>query len=230
VAERSNGKSKKPAARKAAAKKSAAKKPAAKSSSSEETTTRGTAPSAADIDKLEKFEPSEEAKAHEPSDVDAMGQDKRREVVGHSYGPSRRSQVVFFGIVIGLIVLLIGGSLAAVNAFDQPEDEYPDEAPWVDAEDKAGEVTCTQVGENGTRCVNNEGEVVSPRDPSGPCGSPGNPPEFDQGTACTNVRTSDQGPALPGKVPPGGGTKSVTDQKAGSGGASGSSGSTGAAN
>ena len=55
---------------------------------------RGTAPSAADIDKLEKFEASEEAKAHEPSSVDAMGQDKRRQVVGHSYGPSKRYRVL----------------------------------------------------------------------------------------------------------------------------------------
>ena len=45
------------------------------------------APSAANIEDLEKFEASEEAKRHQPSDVDAMGQDKRRQVVGHSYGP-----------------------------------------------------------------------------------------------------------------------------------------------
>jgi hypothetical protein len=36
---------------------------------------------------------SEKAEAQQPSDVDAMGQDKRRQVVGHSYGPSKRSQV-----------------------------------------------------------------------------------------------------------------------------------------
>ena len=45
-------------------------------------------PECGDIDELERFEPSEQAKRHKPSDVDAMGQDKRREVVGHSYGPS----------------------------------------------------------------------------------------------------------------------------------------------
>src|SRR3954467_12127400 len=44
----------------------------------------GPAPSAGDIDKLEKFEASEEAKAHEPSTVEAMGRDKRREVGGPS--------------------------------------------------------------------------------------------------------------------------------------------------
>jgi len=45
------------------------------------------APSADDIEQLERFEPSEEPKRREPSEVDAMGQDKRRQVVGHSYGP-----------------------------------------------------------------------------------------------------------------------------------------------
>ena len=68
-------------------------------------TTRGTAPSSPDIEELEKFEASEEAKAHEPSDVDAMGQDKRRQVVGHSYGPSRKSQVIFFVVVAAVLVV-----------------------------------------------------------------------------------------------------------------------------
>ena len=189
------GKGKKPAAKK----KAAAKKDA--------DTTRGTAPSAADIDKLEKFEASDEAKAHEPSDVDAMGQDKRREVVGHSYGPSRKSQIIFFVIVGAVVVLLIGGSLAAVSAFDQPEDEYPDEAPWSQAD-----------------AANNP----SPNSPSSPCGEPGNPPQFEQGTACAAERTSDEGPALPGKVPPGTVDADLDDQKAGSGGATGSSGASGA--
>src|ERR687892_2546000 len=70
---------------------------------------RGTAPSAADINKLELMEPSEEAKAHKPSDVDAMGQDKRRQVVGHSYGPSRRSQIMFFVAVAAVLVVIVGG-------------------------------------------------------------------------------------------------------------------------
>src|SRR3990170_8591189 len=107
-----------------------------RSASAKETSraTRGTAPSSPDIEKLEKFEASEEAKQHEPSGVDAMGQDKRREVVGHSYGPSRRSQLIFFVMVGALALLIVGGSIAAVSAFDQPEDEYPDMAPWSEAD------------------------------------------------------------------------------------------------
>jgi hypothetical protein len=179
-----------------------------KKASGKDAPTRGTAPSAADIKKLEKFEPSEEAKQHEPSGVDAMGQDKRRSVVGNTYGPTRRRQAVFFAIAAGVAVLLVVGAIAAINAFDQPEKNYPDEAPWAQA----------------------EGADNPPvHSPSGPCGEPGNPPEFQPGTACASARTSDQGPALPGGVPPGGGQDAVANQQAGSGGSSGSSGSSGSA-
>src|SRR5438067_13428774 len=85
-----------------------------KKSDSEERRIRGTAPSAPDIRKLELMEPSDEAKAHEPSTVDAMGQDKRRQVVGHSYGPTRRSQIMFFVAVGAVLVVVVGGWLALV--------------------------------------------------------------------------------------------------------------------
>ena len=93
----------------------------------------GTAPSAPDIRKLHLMEPSEEAKAHKPSDVDAMGKDKRREVIGESYGPSRRSQLIFFAIVAVAVVVIIGGWSLAVSAFDTgpgDEDTLPQKAAW----------------------------------------------------------------------------------------------------
>ncbi len=116
------------------------------------------------------MEPSEEAKAHEPSKVDAMGQDKRREVVGHSYGPSRKSQLIFFAAVGALLLLIVGGSMLAVAAFDQPPDSNPDAAPWAEA----------------------DAEQVPTRDPSGPCGEPGNAYPFPSDSACaTGVANSE---------------------------------------
>lgn len=92
--------------------------------------TRGTAPSAPDTSKLERLEPSEEAKAHEPSANDAMGMDKRRAVIGHAYGPSRRSQFLAFGGFFAVLaVLLIGGKMIADKA-DEPPDTNPAAAPW----------------------------------------------------------------------------------------------------
>src|SRR3954471_6534758 len=92
----------------------------ASSEGSDARATRGTAPSAADITKLEKFEPSEEAKRHIPSDVDAMGEDKRRQVVGHSYGPSKRSQIMFFVAVRKGAVVIVGSWLGGGGLVGQP--------------------------------------------------------------------------------------------------------------
>lgn len=114
--------------------------------------TRGFAPSG-DIESMEKMEASEEAKRATPSDVDAMGQDKRRQVVGHSYGPTRKSQFIFFGIVAAVVVIVIGGYAMAIAAFDQPKDDYPAEAPWSEA----------------------DAQQIPTRSPAGPCGEPGNP-------------------------------------------------------
>jgi hypothetical protein len=136
--------------------------------------TRGTAPSSANIEKLEKFEASDEAKAHQPSDVDAMGRDKRRQVVGHAYGPSRKSQLIFFAAVGAFMLVVVGGFFAAVQAFDQPEDEYADEAPWSAA----------------------DAQQIPTRDPSGPCGEPGNPYPFPAGSACATDKTSENQPPV----------------------------------
>ncbi len=129
-------------------------------------TTRGTAPSAANIDELEKFEPSEEAKRHEPSDVDAMGQDKRRQVVGHSYGPSRRSQIMFFVAVASVAVVVVGGWLVLVGLFDKPPTHFKDSAPW-----STTPVSASLAAE----------QSAKPVSPLSPCGEPGGqypiPPE-----------------------------------------------------
>jgi hypothetical protein len=129
------------------------------SRSSRSRATRGTAPSAADIDQLEKFEPSEEAKRHQPSDVDAMGQDKRRQVVGHSYGPSRRSQVMFFAAVAAVLIVIVGGWLVLVAAFDNPPTHFSDRAPWATTPSDA-ELAAEQ--------------NAKPVSPLSPCGEPGN--------------------------------------------------------
>jgi hypothetical protein len=121
---------------------------------------RGTAPSAGDIDKLEKFEASEEAKAHVPSDTDAMGHDKRRQVVGHSYGPSARRQIMFFVTVGAVVAVLVGGWLLLVGIFDTPPTHFKDSAPW-----------STTVS-NPTLAAQQDARPVSP---STPCGEPGNP-------------------------------------------------------
>jgi len=128
-------------------------------SSSRDERIRGTAPSAADITKLDKFEASEEAKQHEPSKVDAMGQDKRRQVVGHSYGPSRRSQIMFFIAVGAVLVVIVGGWLSLVALFDKPPTHFKDTAPW------------STTASNSQLAAQQNTKPVSPLTP---CGEPGN--------------------------------------------------------
>jgi hypothetical protein len=136
---------------------------------------RGTAPSAADIDKLEKFEASEEAKAHEPSTVDAMGRDKRREVVGHSYGPSARSQIMFFVAVGAVVVVIVGGWLALVSVFDKPPTHFKDSAPW-----------STKPASAALAAEQN----AKPTPPSDPCGEPGNPYPIPAQSPCASPSKS----------------------------------------
>jgi hypothetical protein len=138
---------------------------------------KGTAPSAADITKLEKFEPSEEAKRTEPSQEDAMGMDKRRQVVGGSHGPSRKSQILFFASVALILIVVVGGYALAIAAFDQPEKSYPDKAPW------------SQAG----------AAQYDTGEPSDPCGEPGNPHPAEPGSPClSGSPQGEAGGGLPG--------------------------------
>jgi hypothetical protein len=134
--------------------------------------TRGFAPSG-DIESMEKMEASDEAKAHQRSDVDAMGQDKRRQVIGHAYGPSRKSQLMFFVVVGAVVAIAIGGYALAIAAFDQPQDDYADAAPWAQT----------------------DAEQRTTRSPSGPCGEPGNayPPPDDSPCTAGGVRSEASG-------------------------------------
>jgi hypothetical protein len=99
-----------------------------------------------------------EAARHTPSTVDAMGQDKRRQVVGHSYGPSRRSQIMFFVLVATIAVVILGGWLILVGLFDNPPTHFKDSAPWSTTP--------------GNASLNAE-QNAKPVSPTSPCGEPG---------------------------------------------------------
>ena len=72
----------------------------------------------------------EQSTAHKPSDVDAMGQDKRRQVVGHTYAPTRARIVTRFVIFFAVLALLLFGAKIAVDRLDQAPDKVSAEAPW----------------------------------------------------------------------------------------------------
>jgi hypothetical protein len=88
-----------------------------------------------------------------------MGQDKRRQVVGHSYGPSRRSQIMFFVAVATVAVVIVGGWLVLVGLFDKPPTHFKDTAPW-----STTPASATLAAE----------QSAKPTSPLSPCGEPGN--------------------------------------------------------
>jgi hypothetical protein len=64
------------------------------------------------------------------SETDAMGQDKRRTIIGQGYGPSRGRQLLYYGGAIAVIVLLFIGASIAVDELDKAPAKDKDAAPW----------------------------------------------------------------------------------------------------
>jgi hypothetical protein len=67
---------------------------------------------------------------HEPSTVDAMGKDKRRQVVGQSYGASRQRQLAYYGIFVAFVVVLFFVASFAISQLDKPPSHVAAQAPW----------------------------------------------------------------------------------------------------
>jgi hypothetical protein len=68
-----------------------------------------------------------------PGDVDAIGNDKRRAVVGQQYGASARKQLTVYGIFIAVVVGLAILFLTVVSNVDNREIPLEDTAPWTQA-------------------------------------------------------------------------------------------------
>ncbi len=67
---------------------------------------------------------------HRGSETDAMGRDKRREVIGERYGASRGRQLLYYGIFIAFLVAVYIGGQAAVSNFDKAPKHDTVQAPW----------------------------------------------------------------------------------------------------
>ena len=68
--------------------------------------------------------------AHPPSHVDAMGRDKRRQVTGGTYGPTRTRIAVRFAIFLAIVIVLVVAAKIAVDELDKSPDTVSNEAPW----------------------------------------------------------------------------------------------------
>jgi hypothetical protein len=59
-----------------------------------------------------------------------MGQDKRRQIVGQSYGPSKARQLAYYGIFVLFLVLLYIGGKVAIDQLDKAPSHDSVQAPW----------------------------------------------------------------------------------------------------
>lgn len=64
------------------------------------------------------------------SDVDAMGQDKHRSVIGHAYGPSKARQFAYYAVFVAFIAALYFGAKIAVDELDKAPTHNAAKAPW----------------------------------------------------------------------------------------------------
>lgn len=88
------------------------------------------APSVGPNTVIEREPVEERLGRHEQSEVDAMGKDKRRPVVGQSYGPSKTRQLLLYAIFLAVAAAVVIGGIVLVGKLDTPVNKVPNSAPW----------------------------------------------------------------------------------------------------
>lgn len=68
----------------------------------------------------------------ESTDVDAMGNDKRRVVVGGQYGATMQKKLLVYGVVLAVMVGIVVAFLTVVTGVDNKEIALKDTAPWTE--------------------------------------------------------------------------------------------------
>ena len=74
--------------------------------------------------------PHEQEDESKFSTKDAMGQDKRRTIIGQGYGPSRARQFLYYGLFVAFVVALFIGGKIAIDELDKAPAKDKDAAPW----------------------------------------------------------------------------------------------------
>jgi hypothetical protein len=89
-----------------------------------------TAPSIGPNTVIEKDSPEERLARHEQSDKDAMGLDKRREVIGGDYSASFGKQLFRWALVVIVAAAALFGLKQLVDDLDKAPAHAADRAPW----------------------------------------------------------------------------------------------------
>jgi hypothetical protein len=67
---------------------------------------------------------------HHRVELDAMGHDKRRAVMGKTYGPTARQQLTVYGTFIVVVTVLAIGFWLLARELDKAPETNPVKAPW----------------------------------------------------------------------------------------------------
>lgn len=67
------------------------------------------------------------------SETDAMGNDKRRVVIGQQYGATLRKRLLVYGAVVAFIAVVAIVFLTVVTNYDNRDMPLKDTAPWTQA-------------------------------------------------------------------------------------------------
>jgi len=70
-----------------------------------------------------------------PGDLDAMGNDKRRAVVGRQYGATMRKRLLVYGAVVATLVIVVVAFLTVIRGYDDRDQPIENTAPWANAAD-----------------------------------------------------------------------------------------------
>jgi hypothetical protein len=85
-----------------------------------------------DVSKFHEGREESLEKAAHASDTDAMGRDKRRQVVGGTYGMTTAKLTVLYATVVAVIAGAAFGLYLLAKDLDQPPEKISTEAPWAE--------------------------------------------------------------------------------------------------
>ncbi len=68
-------------------------------------------------------------------DLDSMGNDKRRHVVGGQYGATLRKRLLVYGAAVAVIAVVVIAFLTVVSSYDDRDQPIENTAPWAGAAD-----------------------------------------------------------------------------------------------
>jgi hypothetical protein len=82
-------------------------------------------------------------------DLDAMGNDKRRAVIGRQYGASARKRLAVYGAAVAVGVLVVIAFATVVKGVDNRDIPIENTAPWAQADAQQDPPRDVDFGRNG---------------------------------------------------------------------------------